>query len=335
MQNLGCERPFPDGTERSTSDWPDSDRVERAIKKLKSLHDGDRGFIDTVACGRRAIPALRALLFEREPSGLFRARCLAAKALAGLKAYDVLIEFLEAPRDAADPVERVGEDAVINAAARAVGTLHELRIFDLLIRLAESRPLPGVIAALGAFIRIEAIPYLIEALAEDESRPEAEAALRHLGSSAHEALAVAACQPVPMPERESQSRLRQRRSALELLIETGFQARTWPVLHNLMRDQDAKIAVLACKISLMCAAELEKREAIFLLISMLPSADFLLELAVEQCLAAHFNSAKELIAAAIRVVDSAPNDRTRRVLLNVKAHSRNDNTSEPLSAGRT
>ena len=86
-------------TERSPSNWPDSDRVERAIKKLKSLHDGDRGLIETVACGRRAISALRALLFEREPIGLFQVRCLAARALAGLEAYDVLIEFLEAPRD--------------------------------------------------------------------------------------------------------------------------------------------------------------------------------------------------------------------------------------------
>ena len=194
MQDLGCERPFPDGTERSHSDWPDSNRVKRAIEKLKSLHDGDRGFIETVACGRRAIPALRELLFEREPSGLFQARCLAAKALAELKAYDVLIEFLEDPRDVTDPVERVGEDAVINSAARAAAALREPRVFDLLIRLAETRPLPGVIGALKAFSQIEAIPYLIEALAEDESRPEAEAALRNLGSSAHEALS---CRRVP------------------------------------------------------------------------------------------------------------------------------------------
>ena len=192
---------------------------------------------------------------------------------------------------------------MINSAARAAAALREPRVFDLLIRLAETRPLPGVIGALKAFSQIEAIPYLIEALAEDESRPEAEAALRNLGSSAHEALAVAACQPLPMPERESQSRLRQRRSALELLIETGVQARTWPVLRNLMQDQDAKIAVLACNICLICADEPEKREAIFRLISLLPSADFLLELAIEKCLAAHFNSAKELIAAAMRVVE--------------------------------
>jgi hypothetical protein len=328
MQDLGCERASPGRAERSPSDWPASDRVERAIEKLKSLHDGDRGLIEILACGRRAIPALRVLLFEREPSGLFQTRCLAVKALAALQAYDVLIEFLEASHEAADPVERLGDDAVINAAARAVAA-REPRVFDLLMRLAETRPLPGVIEALGAFSRTEAIPCLIEALAEDESRPKAEAALRKFGSFAHKALAVVACQPLPMLEPESQSRLRQRRSALELLIETGVQARTWPVLRNLMQDQDAKIAVLASKICLMCA-EPEEREAVYRLFSLLPSADFVLELAIEQCLVAHFNSARELIA---RVADSVPNDRTRRVLLNVKAVSQHERASDALSAG--
>jgi len=140
---------------------------------------------------------------------------------------------------------------------------------------------------------------------------------------------------LPIPERESQSRLRQRRSALELLIETGVQARTWPVLRNLMQDQDAKIAVLACKICLIRADEPEKREAIFRLISLLPGADFLLELAIEKFLAAHFNSAKELIATAMRVVDSAPNDRTWRALHNVKAHLQKDRASDASSAGLT
>lgn len=101
--------------------------------------------------------ALRALLFEREPSGLYQPRCLAVRALAALEAYDVLVDYLNAaPREAADPVERVGEDAVINAAARALAGLHEARIFELLMSLAETRLLPGAIGALGRFGRVEA-----------------------------------------------------------------------------------------------------------------------------------------------------------------------------------
>jgi hypothetical protein len=88
-------------------------------------------------------------------------------------------------------------------------------VFELLLWLAETRPLPGVIAALGASGRVEAIPYIIDALAEDENRLAAESALRNFGSLAHQALTVTACKD--SLDRESESRLRQRRSALELL----------------------------------------------------------------------------------------------------------------------
>ncbi len=292
MQDLGWERMSLAFASRSSSDCPDSRYVEQAIQKLRSLHDSDRGLIEIVACGRQAVPALRAVLFEREPSGLFQTRCLAVKALAALQAYDVLIEFLDAPCEVADPVERVGEDAVINSAARALAGLREPRIFKLLMRLVETRPLPGVIGVLGTFGRVEAIPCLIDALAEDENRPAAEAALRNFGSFACQALAVAACQRSPPIERESDSRLRQRRSALELLAGIGVQPETWPILRNLMQDQDPKIAVLTCKICLVSAPESERGDAILHLISLLPSADFVLKQEIDQCLATHFGSAE-------------------------------------------
>ena len=123
--------------------------VERAIAKLKSLQDGDVGVLDVIACGKQAIPALRRVLFERERSGLYQIRCRAIEALAGLKASDVLVEFLEAERMITDPVERVGEDAVINAAARALPNVHDPRVFALLLRLARHSHLTGVIRRVG------------------------------------------------------------------------------------------------------------------------------------------------------------------------------------------
>ncbi|GEM_PF-1208245 len=247
-----------------------------AIEKLRSLRDGYSAVAEVVACGKKAVPALRALLFEREPSGLFQVRCLAVKALAALKAHDVLVEFLTALREAADPAERIGDEAVANAAARALGRSREVHVFELLLRLAETRPLPGVIAAIGASGRAGAIPYLIEALAEDESRFAAEAALRKFGAHAQQALIVAACKDSPSLDRESESRLRQRRSALELLAEHGIEPEQWPVLRNLMQDEDPKIAVLACKICLLSAPETEKCEAVLRLKDLRPSADFVL-----------------------------------------------------------
>jgi hypothetical protein len=44
------------------------------------------------------------LLFAREPSGLFEARCRAVEVLARLGAHDVLADFLAFHADAADPV---------------------------------------------------------------------------------------------------------------------------------------------------------------------------------------------------------------------------------------
>ena len=104
--------------------------IQRALERLKSLHDGDLGVLEIVACGRRAIPALRALLLEGEFSGIDHPRCRAVEALAALSAHDVLIEFLSAPRDVADPVNRTGEEAVINTAARALAASCDVARFS-------------------------------------------------------------------------------------------------------------------------------------------------------------------------------------------------------------
>lgn len=271
--------------------------LDQAIEKLKSLHDGEKGLIETVSCGGKAVPRLRELLFEREPSGLFQTRCLAVKALAALKAFDVLADYLRAQHEALDPAERMGGEAVANAAARALAGQSNPQTFDLLMKLAETRPLPGVIAALGATGRPEAVPFLIDALAEDESRPDAEAALPGFGSLAHPLLAAAACRRGPASGPESESRLRQRRSALAVLSSSGMQRETWPVLRHLMKDDDPGIAVLACKICLQCAPRQEHPGARLRLTNLLPRADFLLRQEIEQCLAAHKSQGKNPQAA--------------------------------------
>jgi hypothetical protein len=95
------------------------DDVRHAMNRLKSLHEGDLGIIEVTACGTRAIPGLRALLFARERSGLYHARRRAVAVLVALGAYDELMDFLTAHREAGDAVERLGDEAVINAAALA------------------------------------------------------------------------------------------------------------------------------------------------------------------------------------------------------------------------
>jgi hypothetical protein len=168
------------------------------------------------------------MLFARERSGLYQARCRAVAALSALGAHDVLIEFLEAERVIADPVKQLGQDAVINAAAQALAVVRARRAFELMLRLAQRPALTGVIGALGAFRETEAMPTLIDALEDDASRPTAEAALRKLGRPARAALLNAAIRPAPSRERESQSSMRRRRSALGLLAEWKLRAMRGP-----------------------------------------------------------------------------------------------------------
>jgi hypothetical protein len=148
--------------------------VASAIERLKSLHDGDSAFSEVVSFGAQAVPALRALLLQREPSGLYVVRCRVVEALAALKSFNTLAEFLRLDREIEDPAERLGEEAVISAAARSIAHLREDWVFELLFNLARRRCLAGAVAGLGAFKRPESIPWLVRALAEDEARPTAE-----------------------------------------------------------------------------------------------------------------------------------------------------------------
>jgi hypothetical protein len=298
------------------------------MDRLKSLHEGELGLIEVVDFGARAIPALRALLFAREPSGIYQPRRLAVAALAALQEYDVLRDFLLAPHDIPDPVQRLGEEAVMNAAALALAHVREEWVFDLLMSVAEDQILPGVVGALGAFERAEAIPHLVAALAEEESRPVAKAALRKLGARARPSLLVAAAEGSSADE--SESSLRYRRSALRLLTEIGIEPETWPVLRHLMLHRDVETAMLACEIGLSCAPELERREAVRRLIELLPHANWLLSDEIERRVAAYFEIAEDIIDDSLREMDTAPQEteatpngdstknRIRRALTRVK-----------------
>jgi hypothetical protein len=258
--------------------------VDRAINKLKSLHESELGIVEVVACGELAIPSLRALLFQREPSGLFQARCRAVNALDALRAYDILIEYLSVENAAVDPIEALGDDAVINCAAWAVAKTRDDRVFALLLRLARRPVLSGVIGALGAFGRVEAMPALVAALEEDVSRRVAEYMIRRMKGTSRGALLASAKQRLPSPLRESESSLRRRRSSLMLLGEIGISPQTWPQVRSLLWDDDAKIALFACKLCLLYASSDEQADAINRLISLFASADWALREEIESCL---------------------------------------------------
>jgi HEAT repeat protein len=303
-----------------------NDAIQRAVGKMKSLHDGDDAIIDVVACGDRAIPSLRTLLFDREPSGLFQVRVRAVDALAKLDAHEVLIEYLSTPHDVVDPIERLGEDAVINATARALAHRGEPRAFELLLQLARRPCLTGVIFALGTFRHAKTIPLLIEALSEDVSRLTAEAALKRIGAAARPALIEAVSRRSDVHDHESESRLRQRRSALRLLAEMGVSQRAWLAVRRLMHDDDTQIAALACEIGLASGSASDKREAVLRLIRLSAKTDWTLRDEIERHLVAHLYVAKDAVPessqlSALSAEDEAIKAFVERILRRVHASS--------------
>jgi hypothetical protein len=225
------------------------------------------------------------MLFQREPGGLFDARCRAVEALATVGAYDVLIEFLSAPHAVSDPVESVGEDAVVNAAALAFVNRRDERVFPILLQLAERPCLTGVIAALGAFGRTEAIARLVDALAEDAGRRTAEVALRGFGAAARPSLLEAAILPS-----SSETDIRRLVSVLGLLAEMGAPLDAWPTLSPLVDHPNPRIAVAAC---LATAPSIYRLAAPRRLVHQLSTADWALRNEIENCLTAY---AKDIIA---------------------------------------
>jgi hypothetical protein len=144
------------------------------------------------------------------------------------------------------------------------------------------------------------MPHLIDALAEDDCRVAAEAAIRKFGRAARPALIEAAALRLPSSDRESVSSRRRRRSALGLLAEFGISRKAWCKLRHLIQDEDAHVAVLVCNICLEINAVSDVEDAVHRLMELLCGADWMLAEDIANRLALHFGKAKQIIAAATR-----------------------------------
>jgi hypothetical protein len=259
-----------------------SANLSGALSKLKSLHRDADGVADVVATGECAIPALKAILFERECSGLYQVRCRAAEALGLLGAFNVLEKFLRERAD--DPVERLGDDVVISAAARAIAPRKDERTFALLFELAAQRPLAGSISALASFQRPEAISILIGALGEDEARLVAEIALASFGTAARPFLLEAADQLNSLDDL-SESELRKSRSILSLLGDIDLDSADVELLRPFTRNGDTQVCLLACRIGLRSGSRETRSDAHARLTHLRSRVPWLERLQIDQYLA--------------------------------------------------
>jgi hypothetical protein len=258
--------------------------LARAIERLESINEGAQSVVDLVHFGASALQPLRSLLLRREKSGLHQARCRATDALATLKGYDILDEFLRLERPISDPVERLGEETVISAAARALARQHDERTFKLLDSLARRHSLTGVLLGLGSFKRVESIPVFVRALAEDEVRLTAEAVLRSFGTRARQHLLAAACEPHGNGTAMSESEHRKRRCALGLLGELRVKRSDWPRVKPLVMSDDLETAILAAGLGLKIGDADQRKDADSILRELRLRADWLRRLQIDQYL---------------------------------------------------
>ena len=301
-----------------TEPQPDNARMARALRRLQSLADGERGVLEVIACGPSAIPALRAIVLAPEPSGLYQPRCAAVDALAVLGDENTLMELLAASIETADPVAGAGEEAVRNAAARALARSDDPRLLPLLLSLAATWHLPGAIDVLGARRCAAALPSLIAALGDDIARPAAETALRNLGEAAAAELWRAARNPQLDCGEETESSRRRRRSALTVLGDIGSSATM--DLEPLCNEADAAIAAAACRIRLAGGTVTERRRAAERLIAVLDTADLSVRADIETSLLAHADVTREVLAAMSGAALSCPPGTARDRLLYRVAH---------------
>jgi hypothetical protein len=244
--------------------------IERLIRALQSLLEGESAIDELVAIGPAAIPRLRDFLFSGRIASVPQPRMWAVEALARLDARDALIEYLQTPKRVADAQLAFAEDAVKNTAARRLGAWRDEVTFQALMEFCRRRTLVGVIESLAAFERAEAIPCFDRALEDGMCRIAAEEGLRRFGSRARSALVLSAVTPLPGAEDETPSSLVRRRSALALLTEIGVNEAGWVELRLLLDETDPQLVVRVAQLAASGGDESDRAIAASNLVAALP-----------------------------------------------------------------
>jgi len=227
--------------------------IEALIEKLQSIHESDRGAIELIAMGDRAVPALRQFLLSGKPSTVFQPRLVAVEALGRIGAKDVLLEFLKTPGQTADPAVRFAEEGVRSTAARELTRWPGEDVAAALIDIMREKPLPGACDAAGQLHLNSAAPYLVDALADDVSRPRAMDALRGMLPAARPLLIEAVLLWLTLTNSRSDENPALHRRALaaaRILSESDVSADDAAKLGSLVDSEDPEMVACAARILL-------------------------------------------------------------------------------------
>ncbi len=310
------------GIERFVNDAPDTE-ISQLVRDLNSLEAGERTVAKLILQGRAIIEPLKEFLFRGKPSAVYQPRRWAVEALAGVGAKAALIEYLTWKKEIPDPAVRLGEQAVENAAARALAAWRTPEVFQTLSKIASPLPQLGLVEALGAFKRPEPIPYFIRALEDDMCRSAAEEALRKLGAVAMPALLEAATARAPSAEEEAPSSVLRRVSALNLLTELRLGSDVWLVLRPLLSDSHSEVVIAVSKVATKFGDSEDKLATVRRVLEILPSVPWFAQEEIEDCLVRVYPVGRAILEAETTRRDSMPGeqrvmDRALRVLLRVK-----------------
>lgn len=248
---------------------------------------------------RDAIDPLSDFLLSGIPSGIFQPRQWAVEALAALGAQHTLMAYLGRDEQITDPVIRLGEDAVRNTAGRLIAFWKSEDVFELLLKLAQKRTLPGLITALGEFRRDEALPIFERALEDDVARPPAQEALEQFGSRATPLLMATTRRKRMIDGQEVPSSLRRRQVAAQILSESRLAPEDWPDLKGLLDEADSELVIHGAKIADKLAPESDKKHAVSALLRVLPQSPWYVREEAAECLAAFYRLGESLIEEEI------------------------------------
>jgi hypothetical protein len=282
------------------------EQIVRLVRALESLVEGELAVTMLVACGDSAVPHLAAFLLEGKPSSVAEPRRRAVRALADLGATDVLIAYLAQPKDHLDPVLRMSEEEVESLAAECLSRWNTDAVFDALMCLAGRRMVLGLCIAFGRMSRVESLPVLAHALADDVCAAAAAEAIRKFGKRAIPALLFATQAQEVIQERETPSSTKRRLAALRLLISLMPAQELWPRVSRLVEEEDPRLAATACLAGMEAAAGQEGAPLAMRLLQRASQVDWFHQGEISECLALHLCDVRHVLETYVAGPTSDP-----------------------------
>lgn len=248
--------------------------IRHLIAALESLTDGELAVDILIACGRRTVPFLSQALLDAPPQSIAVSRCRVVRALGGLGEKHILLQYLRDWKHPVDPAITMAEDAVRSAAAKELLRWPSQEVFDILMMCIRDRSSLGLVEALGAFGRAEAVPVLFQVLRDDICEKAAKEVLRgtpeHTKTFALQLLAASSLEDERAP-----STLPMLRSTLALLSGMKISKTEWASISHLLDWVDAEIVITCAEIGMRSAPAKEYRAIVSHISRILPGCNWL------------------------------------------------------------